>query len=262
MIVKKFFLNLHSLISPIKRLSVLFIPMLLSANSLASPPLEVAWNERPPYQYLNNGKEAGERLMRVKNIFNKTGIPFVFVQEPPKRIWTKYAAGIKNYCSFDWYRLPEREELVQFSLPIERNPSYSVLTNLESLSKVKLHSNLASLLSDPTLTLGLVDSASYGTELENMIRNSRNKLERHNVLPVTMARMIGANRASFMLIEKVTWDFLKNSDVYFKQTTIIDIDGVPKGLDSYIVCSKDVTKEKMLKINEAIRKLTPVPTTK
>jgi polar amino acid transport system substrate-binding protein len=100
-----------------------------------------------------------------------------------------------------------------------------------------------------------VDSASYGTELEAMIKVSRNKQERHSVLPMIMARMIGANRASFMLIEKAAWDFLKDSDSYFQQTRIVEIDGIPKGLDSYIVCSKDISTSTMSKINDAIRQL-------
>jgi polar amino acid transport system substrate-binding protein len=225
------------------------------AYALTGSPLIVAWNVRPPYQYLENGVEKGERIERVKQVFSLTRIPFALVQEPPKRIWSQYAAGVKNYCSFDWYRLPEREALVQFSITLEKNTGYSVLSNVSSYAKVAAHPNLKSLLSDPSLTLGSVDSASYGTELEAMIKVSRNKQERHSVLPMIMARMIGANRASFMLIEKAAWDFLKDSDSYFQQTRIVEIDGIPKGLDSYIVCSKDISTSTMSKINDAIRQL-------
>jgi polar amino acid transport system substrate-binding protein len=225
------------------------------AHAFAESPLIVAWNVRPPYQYLENGEEKGERIERVKQIFSMTRIPFILVQEPPKRIWNQYAAGVKNYCSFDWYRLPEREALVQFSSSLEKNAGYSVLANKNSYAKVAAHPNLKSLLSDPNLTLGSVDSASYGTELEAMIKVSRNKQERHSVLPMIMARMIGANRASFMLIEKAAWDFLKDSDSYFQQTRIVEMEGIPKGLDSYIVCSKDISTINMAKINDAILQL-------
>jgi polar amino acid transport system substrate-binding protein len=250
MVIKNFVHFFSSLIS---------LCFLLSYSQLAyafvETPLVVAWNARPPYQYLENGVEKGERIERVKQVFSMTRIPFVLVQEPPKRIWSQYAAGVKNYCSFDWYRLPEREALVNFSITLEKNVGYSVLANLNSYTKVAAHSNLKSLLSDPSLTMGSVDSASYGTELEAMIKVSRNKQERHSVLPIIMARMVGANRASFMLIEKAAWDFLKDSDSYFQQTRIVEMEGIPKGLDSYIVCSKDISASKMAKINDAIRQL-------
>lgn len=236
-------------------LSGLFFLLMLSADAFAELPIVVAWNARPPFQYMENGVEKGARLERVKQILNMTQIPFSLVQEPPKRIWNQYAAGVKNYCSFDWYRLPEREALVQFSIPLEKNTGYSVLANINSYDKVAAHKNLKSLLTDSSLTFGMVDSASYGPELEAMIKLSKNKQERHSVLPMIMARMIGANRASFMLIEKAAWDFLKDSDTYFQQTRIVEISGIPKGLDSHIVCSKDVAPVTMTKINEAIRLL-------
>lgn len=247
----------------ISALITMLMPLSAKAGLTSEPVLLVAWNVRPPFQYIENGIEKGERLERVKQIFTLTKIPFTLVQEPPKRIWNQYAAGVKNYCSFDWYRLPEREALVQFSIPLEKNTAYSVLSNTQSYAKVAAHSNLKSLLSDTSLTFGMVDSASYGPELEAMIRESKNKQERHSVLPMIMARMIGANRASFMLIEKAGWDFLKDSDSYFRQTRIVEMGGIPKGLESYIVCSKDVSAEKIAKINDAIRQLAkPVSTSK
>jgi hypothetical protein len=33
------------------------------------------------------------------------------------------------------------------------------------------------------------------------------------------------------------------------------MEGIPKGLDSYIVCSKDISTINMAKINDAIRQL-------
>lgn len=253
----------YFLVSIARPMCWLFLALQSAQVLAADAPLVVAWNARPPYQYLENGVEKGERLERVKQIFSITKISYVLVQEPPKRIWNQYTAGVKNYCSFDWYRLPEREALVQFSIPLEKNAAYSVLANTKSYSQVAAHQNLKSLLSDPNLTFGMVDSASYGPELEAMIKSSKNRRERHSVLPMIMARMIGAERASFMLIEKAAWDFLKDSDAYYQQTRIVEITGIPKGLDSHIVCSKDISASKMEKINEAIRQLTkPAMTSK
>lgn len=76
-----------------------------------------------------------------------------------------------------------------------------------------------------------------------------------NVLPRIMARMIGANRASYMLIDKREWEFLKIGDSYISNTRILDLEDVPEGLDSFIVCSKDVSASVMSRLNAAIIKV-------
>ena len=45
---------------------------------------------------------------------------------------------------------------------------------------------------------------------------------------------------------------------YFSQTTQMDLQGMPAGLNRYIVCSKDVSVEQMRKINTALLKIYPV----
>jgi hypothetical protein len=70
-----------------------------------------------------------------------------------------------------------------------------------------------------------------------------------------MARMVAANRASYMFIDKREWQHLKEKDDNLRDTQIIDVKGIPIGLNSYIVCSKDMTPEQMQRINTAIQKI-------
>lgn len=242
----------------IKRIKQLFILAILCGSSsavLAESSITVVWPARPPFQYVENGIAKGVRLERAKQVFAMAKISTQLIEEPAKRIWASFAAGKKNYCSFDWYKLPEREQIVQFSVAFEKTPPYSVLTNDSVLAQVSAHKNLRSLMADPELTLGSLDSVSYGKELESMIFYSRNKQLRMNVLPRIMARMIGANRASYMLIDKREWEFLKIGDSYISNTRILDLEDVPEGLDSFIVCSKDVSASVMSRLNAAIIKV-------
>ncbi len=232
----------------------LLLTMLMS-SAAAENIVTVAWRTKPPHQYIENGVEKGVLLERAKQVFAQAQIKTKFVEEPAKRIWNNFSIGTKNYCSFGWYRLAERESLVQFSAVFHTDPPHTILVSPAATQLVSAHLSLAALMADSSLSLGMVDAVSYGPALDAMIKNSKNKIERSMTLPMNMARMIGANRASYMLIDREDWEYLKDTDKNLRQTKQIDLPDMPPGLDRFIVCSKDVSAEQMAAINSAIQKI-------
>jgi polar amino acid transport system substrate-binding protein len=222
------------------------------ASASTNSTMTVAWTSRPPSQYIENGVEKGSRLIKLKTIFSKAKIEALFIEEPSKRIWHQFSNNRKNFCSFDWYKTPEREALVQYSTFLEEVPPYSILFNQSNAQKIKEHTNISTLLADTSLQLGLIDSASYGVELEAMIKKSKNQVARYNIIPMILARMISANRASYMFINRQEWEYLKINDIAVNELNLIDMTGIPSGLKSFLVCSKDVDPSIMKKINNAI----------
>ena len=227
----------------------------ISTPTFAEEAISVAWRIKPPHQYLENGIEKGILLERTKKIFAQADIPNRFIEEPAKRIWSNFASGKTNYCSFGWYKTPEREPIVQFSIPFHTDPPHTLIVSPAAITQVSNHKNIMSLLSDSRLTLGVVDAVSYGTELDAMIKNSKNKIERSTTLPMIMARMVNANRASFMFIDREDWEYLKENEDSLRQTIQLDLQGMPAGLSRHIVCSKDVSADRMHRINASIQKL-------
>jgi polar amino acid transport system substrate-binding protein len=221
--------------------------------------VKVAWVARPPFQYTentgNNKQAKGRRLDRVKLIFKLANIPAEFVEEPAKRIWSQLATGNGNYCSFDWYKLAEREAIAQFSIPLEITAPYSILVSPSAYTQVAAHMHLDELLADSELSLGLLDAVSYGEELTTLIQHSKNKQVRIHASPSVMARMISANRASFMFINKYEWEYLKKNDALLNAAKLLDMTGVPAGQPSYLVCGKKMDAARMQKLNQAIEKL-------
>lgn len=237
----------------------LLLPAVLTGLAMAAhaQTLTVAWRNKPPHQYVEDHVEKGIFLERAKRVFSEAQLPAKFVEEPAKRIWNNFEIGTKNYCSIGWYRLPERESLVQFSAVFHTDPPHTLLASPAAVAPVMAHKTLASLLTDKTLTLGVVDGVSYGPQLDALIRRSRNKIERNTASPMVMAHMIGANRASFMFIDREDWEFLRDKEKSLQGTTQIDLKGMPPGLDRYIVCSKDVPAAAMKKINRVLARLVP-----
>ena len=88
-----------------------------------------------------------------------------------------------------------------------------------------------------------------------MFTTTKNKAVRSTTLPMIMARMVAANRASYILIDMEDWEYLKEKEESLSQTTQMDLQGMPSGLNRDIVCSKDVTVEHMRKINTALLKI-------
>lgn len=229
-----------------------FVLLCASVAASAAPIVTVSWRDKPPYHYLDNGIPKGFLLERTRAIFAAAGVATRFAAEPQKRIWANFSHGATNYCSFSWYRLPEREAVSQYTLPISIDPPHSVLVSAAALARVKRHTTLASLLKDRELTLGVVDGVSYGADLDAMIAHSANQIMRRTVDTTSMMRMLGVGRASFMLVDREDWEYVHRREPILQSTTRLDFPDMPAGLKRYIVCSRDISPHVMEKINQAI----------
>jgi uncharacterized protein (TIGR02285 family) len=215
--------------------------------------LTVAWRDKAPYHYLEDGHERGFLLLRAKRIFTAAKIAAVFVERPSKRIWLDFQNGKQNYCSIGWYQLPEREQIAQFSLPLHVDPPHVLLVNAVALPLVKAHDSLASLLADPRLSLGVVDGVSYGASLDRQIAGSANQIQRVTVSPTSMMHMLAANRINYMLADQADWQYLReHSPDDLSQIAEYHFNDMPAGLQRFIVCSTDVPADTMARLNRAI----------
>lgn len=239
----------------IRRFIVASLSILLSPMVGAEDVVTVAWRVKPPLQYTVNGQPQGILVERVKKVFSLAKIKTDFVEEPTNRIFYNFKIGRKNYCAFGLYYVAERESFAQYSKVFHRDPPQTVLVSPAAFKLVSAHTTLASLLADENLTLGVVDTSSYGPELDAMIKRGKNKMMRSTTLQANMARMIAANRASFMFVDRTDWEYLKKNDDHVRDAVQIDFPDLPPSQNRYILCSKDITAAQMQRINKAIQKV-------
>ncbi|KQV61842.1 ABC transporter substrate-binding protein [Duganella sp. Root336D2] len=224
-----------------------------TAGALAQAPLTVAWREKPPYYYFDENKVAkGFMLERAKQVFAAAGVPAVFVNEPQKRIWAQFSHGTPNYCSISWYRLPEREAVAQYSVPVHADLPHAVLAVPAVAARIRAHQNLQALLSDKSLTLAVIDGASYGPELDALIGTSKNRIMRRTVETSAMFRMVAFGRADYLFVDREDWNYLRLKFPELQSLVLIDFADMPPGLKRYVVCSRDVPAETMERLNRAI----------
>jgi uncharacterized protein (TIGR02285 family) len=231
-----------------------------TATALAEePPLTVAWREKPPYYYFENGVAKGFMLERARQIFAAAGVPARFVNEPQKRIWANFKHGVQHYCSISWYRLPEREAVAQYSVALHADQPHAVLAVPAVAARVKSHPNLKSLLADKSLTLAVIDGVSYGPELDALIAGSENRVMRRTVETAAMFRMLALGRADYLFVDREDWNYLRNRLPELQSLVLLDFADMPPGLKRYLVCSRDVPAETMERLNRAIAARSETP---
>ena len=223
-----------------------------AGTASAANVITVAWRDKPPYHYLDNGVPKGFLLQRTREVFAAAGIETRFVNEPLKRIWAKFQHGATNYCSISWYKLPERESVTQYTQPLHVDPPHIILMAPDAVAQVKVHATLASLLTDKRLTLAVVDGVSYGPEIDALIGHSENQIMRRTVEPTLMMRMLTVGRASFMFVDRDDWEYFRTHEKWARVPVRYDLPDMPSGLKRHIVCSKDVAPALMDKLNQAI----------
>lgn len=227
----------------------------MAAMAAATPQkaaITVAWRDKPPYHFAEQGRDQGFLLKRTKDIFAAARVPAQFVEQPQKRVWANFEHGASNYCSISWYRLPEREAIAQFSHPIHTDAPHVVLASPAAVQQVQAHATLASLLSDRRLTLGLLDGVSYGAKLDAMIEASESRVMRRTVSVSGMLRMLGAGRVSYMLVDREDWHYFRKHEPNLPPSMLREFSDMPAGLDRHLVCSRDVAPAVMSKLNRAI----------
>ena len=217
--------------------------------------ITVAWRDNPPYNFVEQDKEKGFLLARGKRIFEQAHVPAHFVLEPTKRIWAKFRVGTPMYCSLGRYRIAEREPIMQYSLPIHIDPPRIVLASPVAAEQVGRHATLVSLLGDPALAMGMSDGASFGTELDAMLANAGAKVERRTVESPLMMKLLAANRVSFVIVDRVAWQYWRMHDPAALGVVPHDFPDMPAGQKRYLVCSKDVPPAVMNRLNGAIKSM-------
>jgi len=225
---------------------------LASGAACSAPPITVAWRDKPPYHYIENGVPKGFLLARARQVFATAGLETRFINEPQKRIWANLQHGASNYCSISWYRLPEREAVAQYSQPFHEDLPHTVLIAPGMETRVKAHATLASLLADPTLTVGVIEGVSYGPVLDPLIKAGQNKIMSRTVETTQMMRMLTVGRASYMFVDREDWEFFRDKEKASQSLVRHDFPDMPGGLKRHIVCSRDVPQDTMNKLNQAI----------
>jgi len=226
--------------------------------SRAQPPLTIEYRDKPPYSFTTDGRPAGFLMERTQKLLKRAGIEARYAEVPIRRTLMNLQANQAAMCSPGMYKIPEREAFARFSLPIHRDKPHVVLANAGAAAQIRAMPRIAQLFADPTLQPGLLDGVSYGQQLDQYLAGAARPAMRAQLAPLQLARMVGARRVDYMLIDEEDLAWLRK-DPEFAPLPLVRIDfaDMPQGQLRYFACSMQVTPQTMDKLNRAIRELLP-----
>lgn len=229
-----------------------------SGVALAQDPLAIEYRDKPPYSYTEGGKPAGFLMERTLRLLKRAGVQAQFAEVPIRRTLMNLQSNQVALCSPGLYKIPEREVFARFSLPIHRDKPHVVLAHADVAAQIRALPRVAQLFAEPSLQPGLLDGVSYGQQLDQFLASAARPALRAQLTPMQLARMVGARRVDYMLIDEEDLAWLRK-DPEFTPLPLIRIEfaDMPRGQLRYLACSQRVTPQTMDKLNRAIRELLP-----
>ncbi|NCT81782.1 MAG: transporter substrate-binding domain-containing protein [Comamonadaceae bacterium] len=242
---------------PLARRLVL-LAALCAAGAAAQPALTIEYRDKPPYTYTEAGQPAGFLMERTARLLKRAGIQARFVEVPIRRTLMHLQAGTAPICSPGLYKNAEREAIARFSLPIHRDRPHVVLAHASVAAQIRALPRIAQLFAEPSLQPGLVDGVSYGGQLDQLLAGATRPPLRAQLAPLQLARMVGARRVDYMLIDEEDLAWLRK-DPEFAPLALVRIEfaDMPRGELRHLACSQQVTPRTMDRLNRAIRDLLP-----
>lgn len=231
-----------------------FVAGFCSTLAMAEP-LLMAFRDKPPYSYVEQGVAKGFLLERAQRVLARASISAEFLEMPPKRIFSEIQRNEQEICSFGWYKIAEREQYARYSLPLHQDRKQLILAGPRSVTAIKRHATLKSLMSSKELILAAADGVSYGPEIDQIIMGFPGKVDRTLLSPLEVAKKVALQRADFMFIDQDDYDYsmATNADFRADNLVILDFPDTPPGLVRYILCSQKVSEERLQRINAAIK---------
>lgn len=226
--------------------------------ALAQAPLAVEYRDKPPYSYTEGGKPAGFLMERTARLLKRAGLDVRYAEVPIRRTLLNLQGNQAPLCSPGLYKNPEREAFARFSLPIHRDKPHVVLAHANAAAQIRAATRVAQLFADASLQPGLLDGVSYGQPLDQLLATAAKPPIRAQLTPLQLARMVGARRVDYMLIDEEDLNWLRK-DPEFTPLPLVRVEfaDMPRGELRYLACSQQVTPQTMDKLNQVIRELLP-----
>ena len=217
------------------------------------------YNERPPYLVTIDNGVAGLTGDPATIAFEKSGIPFRWEQTPSKRQIYLLQQNSGRDCLVGWFRNVEREKYARYTLPIYWDQPQIALARAEN-NNIPFNSTVEEVFSNPKLNLLVKDGYSYGDFLDKKIK------ELNPVRTITtdenseMLKMVYAGHADYFFIAPEEAEGLIASSAFDTHNfKFVHFSDIPYGEKRYILCSMQVEKSIIEKLNAVIRKSVVLP---
>lgn len=226
--------------------------LLASISGLQAQTLTLHFQERPPYSSLGaDGQPHGLLVAPLARALARAGIAHRWASTPSQRQLALIEQGSGLDCGIGWFRTPEREAQGLFSRPIYHNRPFEALLRRDSSHADEAAA--AELLADPALPLLAKTGYSYGAKIDALIGAHPQAVRRTSAESVSMARMILARRAGWMLISPEESEVLLASlGPDRAQLRLLRLAGNGPGPARHLYCNRRVGAAMLARLDRAL----------
>lgn len=241
----------------LKRVGVGYCLFCWSAWGAAAPlpTINLHYNQRIPYEYLENTRVSGLLAEPVEAAFKAAGIPFVWKNTPIKRQFVLLQANRSLDCLLGRYKNPEREAYSQFSAPFYQGKSLVALS-LRNQANIDQEPSLKALVQNPALRLLIKDGYTYGPQVDAWLRARLSPPLQTTGENISMLREVFYGKADlFLLGHEEAEALLESSGLPQEQFKIKTFADAPAGELRYLMCSKRVPQTVIELINQHLPRI-------
>jgi len=237
------------------RLSTMGLVLVLtvSTTAFAAEPLQLLYQDRPPYYTSNNdGAKGGLVSGPVEQALKAAGIPFTWVHSSGKGQIETVRRGGEAVCTPGWFKKPEREAFAKFSDPVYRDRPQVVIARTDNRG-VFGHRTLADLFADKQLRFGAKTGYSYGPFADDLIQAKKPPMVRTTQDVSGLVRMLLGGRFDYILAAPEEYESLADRlGIASEDIAAIEMTDIPPGNKRYLMCSKDVADGIIARFNAAL----------
>ncbi len=217
------------------------------------------YNERPPYLVTTQNGVEGLVGGRTSAVFEKSNLPFVWVQTPSKRQIYILQQNTGRNCLPGWFKTADRESFAKYTIPIYQDEPQIALTRAKN-DEIPATTTVDEIFKRSELTLLVKDGYSYGSFLDQKIAELDPARIETTVENSGMLKMIYAGHADYFFIAPEEAEGVITASGYelqdFKEIHFTDI---TEGENRYILCDFQIDDATIDLLNEAIRQYADAP---
>ena len=240
------------------RLLVLSIFLCCRLSSAQEPILTVAFNNKPPFFYFEEGQAKGLLVERAKSIFQKANIAYTFEELPFNRVMLELERKRPMFAALGFSKTPEREVFVNFSAPLYRDHTPIILIRSADAELFRNYTTLQHIANSKAMTFGGKTGNTY--PIDSILHTMGERDRRFEVEANQLPKLLVLGRFDFtMIFPEELSQALVASDVSPTKIQQLSYSDIPMGGYRYLLFSQSTPKDILSKVNNAINTLLPNP---
>ncbi|WP_413575483.1 substrate-binding periplasmic protein [Bdellovibrio sp. HCB290] len=221
------------------------------AQTPQTPQIILRYNVREPFTSKVKGAIKGLVGEPTIKAFEKAGIPYTLVENPPLRQLALLESGHELDCSAGWFRTPERIKKYKYTEAVQEDGPWVLIGHKGTIDPKT--TTAEEILKNPKLKLLARMNYSMGAYLDSMIVKHKVTTFPVEVGTVNLLEIVKSGRVDYYFMPESEKNYVfKKQKLSESDFVILNLPDLPIDNSRHIICSKKVPDAIIEKLNKAI----------